>query len=726
MNKSLGFVNTPSTTLDVKLLVKEDSGLDPLKNQMVYLDIETNNGTKHRGIGFINEITTMNTMNNDGNLLSASTRISGGLSNSSDYRAIDIKIASVFNNEDGEWKSNKPLPTSPSTGTEVYPAGNDVIRELFKSADEETFAYLGHLRGAADVPAPLMVPYFGSGRGSSHSAIVGKTGSGKTSFTTYLLGSQMKYEDHAIIVVDPQGQWNNENGFPFSVKGLASSLGREVFSLRVSEDIQLDLNEENFVGMITQLDLWSKLGRMAKENRDLLTGEVADYILSFDAYTISKKDNREFLTEILNAIIESPASVARIYASEDKQFSLKQSILSLTNPDEAAVRAYANSQYRNIEKTLKDLGMEADFDAVQTYAKEKCEEKGLIPVPQDELDKVEARWNGILAKFTPLMSLFMPRNLSGGKRTILGDADREGFLTKILKIREQNPDKPAPYVVLDMSPDPTIKAKAQFIGGANSELNMKKLLDNDSIKATILGIVFSALKEASEAVFDTGGGNLNTQIIFDEAWRYAPERSDNEIIQKLSGTLEGFALDTRKYGIGWTYILQSPGDLRAGIWRQLKYVYSGYGLVGADLNRVGELMDDAQTQLKTYKQFVTPDMTGEYPFMITGSISPLITAQIPLFLNAYNTVEEYVADNAGWMNVITKRRSKAAVMAKNIRVGSYRSADDSGTRKPAQGYSVGSGGNPESRIVATEKVENTSRKVATPTSGLNEAVKPPF
>lgn len=743
----LGTTSAPSTTQDIKIIVRKTEGLDQLKNKMVYFDVETADGKINRALGFVTEITTINTMVSDPNM-QAVISTSDLSSEKQDMRSIDIKVASVFNydKEENGWTGNKPLPTSPATGTKVYDADKNSIKELFDNLDPTQLSYLGHIRGTDNIPAPLVMPDFGGSRGASSTAIVGKTGSGKTVFTSQMFATMMKYEDHAIIAVDPQGQWNNENGLTFSLKLFAESLGRKVYSLRVSEDIQLELNEDNFVGILTQLDLWGKLGRMGKENRDLLSIEVAESIINnVPRSRLNKETNfRGLLSEVLDNIVDNPSTVARIYASEDRQKNFKQSIYSLIDPAKAVIFAYANSNERKLEKALEAEGSETDSAAIWNRATENCLETGTIvlnpkysgdvessepqyTVSATELSAVEVRWQGILAKFTPLINLFQSKNLNGGERRPLSGPN--GFLEEILKVRDKRVDAPAPYVILDMSPDTTTKAKADFMGGANNELNMRRLLDNDSIKGTILSMVFSAIKEASEEAFSNGGGNLNTQIAFDEAWRYAPDHSENEVIMALSKTLEGFALDTRKFGIGWTYILQSPSDLRHGIWKQLKFVYSGYGLVGADLNKLSDLMDDSANQLKIYKQFVAPDLTREYPFMITGSVSPLITAQIPLFVNAYNDVAEFLEDNSQWIQDIVRRRGLSmptveAILPKGSSVPRKKVSGES------KGYIVGKQEKEENRVKSNFRAEEKGQRISsTPTTDpilSPDAIAPPF
>lgn len=729
MTHQIGITFAPSTTQEVNMLIMGDRGNDSLKNQMVYFDVETVGGQAHRAIGFIHEITTENSLSGDAGSRYAATTVDKVADDirSNDMRTVKVNVVSTFSqDENGKWSGQKPLPTSPNTGTRVFLAEPEDIRALFEHHEPGVLSYMGHLRGASDIPAPLILPYFGGSRGASSIGFVGKTGSGKTDFASKFVVSMMKYPDHFVLIVDPQGQWGNENGFTISPQKAAAAMGREVHNLRVAENIQLPLTEDNLIGMLTQVDLWSKLGRMAKENRDLLSAEVAELLCSRNSRSklkncTSEDEYRALLTMVLRSIVESPSTIARIYASPDKQDSFKVSLYELIDPAEASILAYIAANSRAIASDLRARGEAHTEEDIRAEAENRIRSVGAV-VSSDSGDQVSdaeneaanKRWDGILSKFIPLMNLFQPKNLSGGARHPL---DGEfGFLSKVLRVRNPKTDAPAPYVILDMSPDTTTKAKSDMLGGKDMMLNMRRLLDNDNIKASILMMIFSSLKESSEEAFASGGGNLNTQIVFDEAWRYAPDRSENPIIMELSKMLEGFALDTRKFGIGWTYILQSPTDLRHGIWKQLKFVFAGYGLVGADLQRMGDLMDDVQTQLKTYKQFVSPDLTGEYPFMMVGSVSPLITAQVPLFVNSYTSLEQFVSDNSLWLHGNMKGVGMPEVGADALRPGVIRKT--ASTEAPSHRV----GGN------ATHQEFTSSYKAPENTSVPNEddPLAPPF
>jgi hypothetical protein len=442
-----------------------------------------------------------------------------------------------------------------------------------------------------------------------------------TALSGMLLSAFMCHESHAIFVIDPQGQWANENGMPLSPQKIAKGLGRKVTVLRISEDVRMPMDSDVFGRMMDKLELWKRFRRMGAENRDVFSREVAERIANLRDNEFNDTP-RNVLTKIFKDIAYSPSTMSRIYAKGERQEMFRDELLRL------------------IGEPIETPDGEYEI------------------VTQEDKADIERNWESILSAFTPLHSLFSKTNLNGDNRKPLGG--KTGFMTEIFKVRSVNDKEPAPYVIIDMSPNIKLHAKAELAQG-DVILNMQKVLDNADIKALMLMIILQEMKRASETAFATSfGGNLNTQIVFDEAWRFAPEGKASPEIEELASMLEGFALDTRKFGIGWTYILQSPGDLKTGIWRQLTYVVAGYGLVGDDVKRLESLTDDVE-QVELYRQFISPTATNEYPFMFMGPISPLIFSTSPTFLNAFTNVTDFLESNKHWINPIVKKRSLPAL-----------------------------------------------------------------
>lgn len=649
--KKFGYITSESSSSRLKIAAYADSANIPVVGRTVFVDIELEDGF-YRALGTVTDISTRNTTLANSNFAIAASKGATGNTTGTDTREFTLKIQSTFYraNENDPWsKASSAFPTSPATKTEVALLGEEQIAELV--ADDDDVVFLGTMRGLPGVSAPLTVPNFSSQRGAAHSAIVGKSGSGKTSFSTFLLSSQMSHEDHAIIIIDPQGQWSNENGFLFSPQKFAAALGREVSVLRVSEDIQLPMNETILGRLFDHVDLWGRgFQRMGNENKQAFSDEVADRIARKAFSTkggLAALDPKTMLSDIFASIAKSNSTLRRIYASDDRVDALRRTLQLLAGITPVIVDKDGNEN----EELIED----------------------------EEWEDVASTWNRLLPRFIPLINLFSTVNLNNGKRRALGGP--RGFLTDVMQVRSADPAKPAPYVILDMSSDVTTKAKGDYAAatkaGDESEIlstQMRVMLDNDEIKALIVSTVLDEIKASSEEAFAAGNGNLNTQIVFDEAWRYAPNvapgQSDTPI-GKLTAQLEGFALDTRKYGIGWTYILQSPSDLNRGIWRQLSFVYTAYGIIGADKKMLGDLMDEKErdAQMGLYDQFAPPASTGRYPFMLNGPVSPLIFTNTPVFIDAYNSIGDFIFHNKEWIDRIVARRNLIPVNAAALAVG---------------------------------------------------------
>lgn len=614
---SLGFIVTPSSASEIKVAAYKDKNDSSIIGKMVYIDQKVDDKT-FRALGTVTDTVTNNSFLSNEATLSATAGTRNTMPSGADLKSYSIKVQAVYSSEDGgvTWKqAGSSLPISPDTRSEVYSLSEVEMNNIIQDQREDVI-HVGTFRGLEGVPVPMVLNSFNTKRGATHSAIIGRSGTGKTGFGQTLLFTQMKNQGHAIIVIDPQGQWSNEVGFLFSLQKAAKNLGREVKVLRVSEDLKLPLNPTLLAHFMEETRLWNSLQRMGEENRFSLSQEVSKKIVS-----LLKSDRtlapKELLVKTFADIANSRSIMGRIYArGGDQSENLRRLFCALSGLP-----------------FINKAGEEELFT-------------------QEDLDDTQETWDSLVRKFTPLINLFSSSNLSGGSRTSLYRA-----LEGVLKVR--GPGEIAPYVILDMSSDVRLNSRANYAAssGADSQddlLEMRNLLDNQEIKAHIVSTILDEIKRRAEESFATEGGGLDTQIAFDEAWRYAPKSSDvpkNSAIKELTEKLAGFALDTRKYGIGWTYILQVPSGLNETIWKQLTYVYSGYGMVGSDRKMLTELMDDAN-QMKLYDQFSSPQSTNVYPFMVTGPVSPLIFTSAPVFLNVFNTVEDMLSNNKRWIDTL--------------------------------------------------------------------------
>jgi hypothetical protein len=136
-------------------------------------------------------------------------------------------------------------------------------------------------------------------------------------------------------------------------------------------------------------------------------------------------------------------------------------------------------------------------------------------------------------------------------------------------------------------------------------------------------------------------------VVFDEAQRFAAEAPEDDESKALAERLVDYVRTTRKYGLGWTFITQEIGSLRRGIYAQLRVRCFGYGLTsGTELQRLRETIGD-QEALDLYRSFVDPQAIrpSQYPFMLTGPVSPLSFTGAPVFLSVYTDFERFRNDN---------------------------------------------------------------------------------
>lgn len=641
MSNTFGYVAPQSTNQFINFIAADQQDrLLSVVGKMMYFDSEVE-GRTYRAIGTVTDIRTENNLFNPQiNSLVAQGNYNSEISK--DIRLSSFVTQAVFVKDDksSEWlQSAAYLPTSPDTHTTVHLLDEAALEEMTAGL---VLPSVGTFRGL-NMPLPINTPDFGGNRGAYHSGILGKSGSGKTSGYTFVLSTYMRHEQHAIVVIDPQGQWSNENGFIFSPQRFAKALGRDVKLIRIAEEVKLPRDPDLLGRLIEQMKAWTRLRRMGAENQAIFSQEVAERIVRENL----DEDPRKVMSKVFLAVANSQAAMRRIYADEKLRDVFRDELRVLAGePD-----------------TSRD-----DYEEPT----------------QEDLDDTEAAWESILKVFQPLLNLFSSQNLHGEKRHPLGGA--KGFLSDIFQVRKEG-GKPAPYVVIDMSPNTKTHAKRE-LNKNDIESHMAAMLDKDAVKALILQVLFQEIKKASETAFAVSGGNLNTQIVFDEAWRYAPEGKSIPEIEELATMLEGFAFDTRKFGIGWTYILQSPSDLKKGIWSQLTYIYAAYGLVGGDIKVLEERYSDL-SQTEIYKGFISPASTGVYPMMIIGSISPLIFTNAPTFLNMFTDAQQFIDANQKWISGLTTKNGLGRVTASVVDPTQIRPSAKSRGEVESRSYRVG-------------------------------------
>jgi hypothetical protein len=355
------------------------------------------------------------------------------------------------------------------------------------------------------------------------------------------------------------------------------------------------------VGLPFSLQEWAeKIGRkvhhysVAQDLRlskdAFLLGDLLGLTRFFkDLLTVKATDNRESAVAEFTRVLQRTPS----WDSRDASEVLREALTALVGDAAAMQRIYSSADSRNrltgaINSMLSD---DNEFSMASDL-------------------------------FKPLHSLFTDKNLLGAKRASL-----HGVLQHALT----SGAGPRPLLILDVSGE-----------GAGSEL-----LGTSSVKARILRVICSTLNLWAEQLYKKGG-SLNCLVVFDEAQRFAADSPEDDEAGELAKRLVDYVRTTRKYGLGWMFITQEIGSLNRGIYAQLRVKCFGYGLTsGSELTRLRDTVG-SQASADLYRSFVDPAAVqpAQYPFMITGPVSPLSFTGAPVFLSVYTDFERFKSDNA--------------------------------------------------------------------------------
>jgi hypothetical protein len=251
---------------------------------------------------------------------------------------------------------------------------------------------------------------------------------------------------------------------------------------------------------------------------------------------------------------------------------------------------------------------------------------------REALDDIDNRWDRLAQFFRPIAAVFSPTAPDGSKKTGIQRLLHQAF--------ERQPGSPRPLIILDMT-----------FGGDETD-DLGRALNSEPTKARILRTLFDEVAQIAGRDYQAKGERLlNVLVVFDEAWRYAPKSSQDEEIKALSEKLAEYGRITRKYGLGWMYVLQNPHELNTAVWESLKSGFRafGYGLTGADLDLIKAQVDSADS-VALYRSFTQPsNMNRQYPFMLVGAISPLSFTMTPLYTSVYTSFEQWCEANADWL-----------------------------------------------------------------------------
>lgn len=613
---TVAVVGSPSSNDQIRVVIRGHASHEPLVGQMVFIEVPVSTqagDTAEFAMGVLTHVEQRNGFY-ENPVMQDAIKNRGDLGTMSgdhaDSRQGIIRIQAVYRKDpaSGAWlQSGSTLGTAPPTGTPVSLVTDAILTRVVTSSDRAAGSvhYLGHLYGSirrgTPVPAPMSIPLFTGQEGSWHGVVCGQSGSGKSVQAAYMIAGQMRDSSLGVVIVDPQSQFAREVGLSFSLQSWAQELGRDVQVARISEDLCLRPSPSLFTTLLGKADFLSRLRRMNGETESLLLDEIEQIIDSTDKW--AERSSADLLTEVLTKLIAEVSEQDRLTRRSD-------------------------SIYERLHRVYSDaIRQDRLRDAVTDILEGKGASKHMHAI------------------FAAIHNLFQKTNPDGRTRD---------SLNKITwKFLSRDSSTPAPLLILDMSSHNPLSALGVDAPGLTDEQVMaRNLLDQDNIKAAILREVCRALKESSDRAFQ-GNQGLNTMVVIDEAWRFAPppqQASDPEI-KGLSEDLGAAARDWRKYGIGLTFITQTPRSLNPAVWDQCSVRMIGYGLAGAELDRVAELMDDREDGMRLYRSFSSPKASQPaiYPFLLMGPVSPLSFSKAPVAIGAYTDFDDFRRHNADWI-----------------------------------------------------------------------------
>jgi len=291
------------------------------------------------------------------------------------------------------------------------------------------------------------------------------------------------------------------------------------------------------------------------------------------------------------------------------------------------VQGTAEWEKRDVNEVLRDILQTLEQDAAalgRIYSSDPSRNRLQSRLQVTLADQIQ--FGIALDWFRPIHSLFAPTNLQGEPRVPL-----HGILQQVIDSGDEN----RPLVIIDFS------RQAGASAGSAAEL-----LESTPVKARLLRIVCSTINIRAEQAFQ-GGQSLNLSVVFDEAHRFASQDAEDEEVAFLASKLVDYVRTTRKLGIGWMFITQEISSLKRSIYRQLRVRCFGYGLTsGSEIQRLREAVGD-DAALGLYKSFVDPEAVqpSQYPFMVTGPVSPLSFTGAPVFLSVYTDFQHFLRDN---------------------------------------------------------------------------------
>jgi len=335
----IGTVGSPSSTKELSLDILGVAVEKKLVGELAFFKYIQDN-MDHYALGQITDVQLKNTWLEDPTIRSLARQRGtvNPISGIQDTHLGIMTLSAVFaNNKDGFEPSI--LGTVPQTGTNIQLANDELIETLLNKYQKEIF-YLGNVYGSKP-KLPMWFKHFDSGINGAgeayHLGIFGKTGSGKSVLAKMILTAYSKYEQMAILIIDPQGEFSKD----FRMKKNSSDF---VFPLKKIIEVQ---SKKHVVFSVKNLvlDRWELFEQILFES------------LFFERLSIPKGENRELACNILSDKLKK-AKVKLKDLSKRESFDKAWKILK---DDRVQVLFYRTEASRNRFNTVLNEADPDDF-----------------------------------------------------------------------------------------------------------------------------------------------------------------------------------------------------------------------------------------------------------------------------------------------------------------------------------------------------------------------------
>lgn len=667
---AVAVIGSPSTTSDVTLNLQVGAYHAAVYGQMVAFSIDITRTDPTRtdsqlvtcrelAIGTITKVETINPFHAATALEAYQVAVGGQAGNRSgdrgDVRAIRVGIEAVFRDSDGMWRpAGTTLSNSPATGTAVQLLDQTLLDELMAGVEQQR--WLGRLRGTR-VLVPFTEPDFSGARGARMGIVAGATGAGKTGTAALMMACDLIHDSMGQIIIDPQAQWSSEIGMVFSLQGLAAACGRKVTVAKLSRSLRLRKDAPMLLELLARAGWFTNLafGAGADAQVESASRALGDALDDKPALTRScgtpdwTEANPAHLMEYLLEALRAALPGGTIYAGGDGQ---KRVALAIRKPT---------------ADELVESGEAADeADAAVKVARYRA---GALDQKPTSLDPSGGkRWLSLFVVFSALHNLWSPFTPDGARQVWEGGEApdllaphqrRRKVWPLLLEVYRPEPNRPAPWLILDVSSD-TATTLHDDAGGddevAQLEEATRRVLDHPGVKARIIRQLLDDSLHSAQGAFKAGQP-LNCRITVEEASLYAtqPDSTTDRAVAALSDALVDAVERARKLGIGLRFILQSVASLREAIWKQCVVRTLGTGMTEqSDLRRIENVIGPDHTQL--YRSLAGPEASGQYTFTFSGGgLTGLSFGPRPVLLDMLTDPSEWLQLNQGWVTAARRR-----------------------------------------------------------------------